>query len=79
MEKDVSHIKEDISALKEGQVRLEIAVSELRKGQSEVSGMLKLLVALPETVAKQGRRISWLYGLVAAAAVFAGTYKFSPW
>ena len=79
LEKDVSYIKEDISSLKEGQVRLELAIAELQKGQSEVSGMLKLLVALPETVEKQGRRISWLYGVVAVIVVFVSANKYLPW
>ena len=67
----MSNLKEDVSDLKEVQKRLEYAVAEIQAGQAEVSGMLKLLVALPERVEKHGQRISWLwpYGLITVVLV----------
>ena len=75
----MSHVEGDISELRQGQKRMEQAIAEIQASQAEVSGMLKLLVALPERVDKQGQRISWLYGLITASLLFAGAYKFIPW
>ncbi len=75
----MSHVEGNISELGQGQKRMEQAIAEIHASQAEVSGLLKLLVALPERVDKQAQRISWLYGLITAAILFAGAYKFIPW
>lgn len=74
---DVGAIQAEISDLKEGQKRLEYAVAGIQASQAEICGMLELLVALPDKVEKNGRRISWLYGMI-TATVLAGVYIFIP-
>jgi len=66
IEADISHIKGDISDLKAGMKSQGEAIAELQQGQVEIKTMIKeILATLPEKVEKQGRRISWLFGIVA--------------
>ena len=70
--------REDITELGKNVAVLQNGISNIQSTVSEINGMMKVIPDLSGRVERQGRRISWLYGLVTVLIALMG-YQLSPW